>query len=85
MEHLFRAEDYIADNNIAGARAELRLARSDLQDARTRLLEIEQSIDSISASDLPVKERGELASIKVAIDEFVDMLDESIDTLDSIG
>jgi len=83
MGHLFRAEDYTADDNIGGARAELRLAQSDLQDAQTRLLKIEQDIDGISLSDIPVEERGELASAKVVMDEFVDELAEVIDMLDS--
>ncbi|CVK31778.1 hypothetical protein KH990_11125 [Methanoculleus bourgensis] len=81
MEHLFKAQEY--SGNIASWRSELQSAKSDFKGAHTKSLRIQQSIKSISVSDLPAEERGSFTSFSVIIDELVDALAELVDTLNS--
>lgn len=81
--HLFKAQEYSDSGNIAGWRSELQSAKSEFEGAHAKSLKIQQSIKSISASDLPAEERGSFTSFSVIIDELVDALAELVDTLNS--
>lgn len=83
MGHLFKAQEYSDSGNIAGWGSEFQSAKSEFKGAHAKSLRIQQSIKSISVSDLPVEERGSFTSFSVTIDELVDALTELVDTLNS--
>lgn len=83
MGHTLKAQEYSDSNNSAGWRSELQSAKSKFTNAQAKSLKIQQSINSIPVSDLPVEERGSVTTLRVTIDELVDALAELVDTLDS--
>jgi len=84
MEHMLKAEEYADRKDMTGAKSELKLAKPEFVDTRIKLQQIQAHVNGISVHDLPAEERGMLTSFKMSIDEFLHMLTELVDTLNTV-